>query len=49
MRDCRMYGFATSMYDGCGPIRAEPCSKGVADSAMLEFEVSEGGDEDSVL
>jgi hypothetical protein len=22
MRDCKMYGFAISMYDGCGPTRS---------------------------
>jgi hypothetical protein len=36
------------MYEGCGPIRAEPCSEGVADGAMLESDGSEDGDEESV-
>ena len=42
--DCRIYGFATSMYEGCGPTRAEPCSEGVAEGAIVESEVREGGD-----
>jgi hypothetical protein len=42
MRDWSIYGFATSMKEGCGPTRAVPCSEGVAEG-MLESEVSGGG------
>ena len=42
MRDWRMYGFATSMKEGCGPTRAEPCSEEVAEGAMFVSEVVEG-------
>jgi hypothetical protein len=35
MRDCRMYGFAISMYDGCGPTRPRSRSVGETTGAMV--------------
>lgn len=37
MRDCKMYGFAISMYDGCGPTRSRSRSEGAAAGAMICF------------
>jgi len=35
MRDCRIYGFAISIYDGCGPTRSGSRSDGEAVGAMM--------------